>query len=463
MKQRITYIRQKSDPFHEDTLQVTKEEKKTLNIKDLKAAKEHRISLDLDELPDEKSFIKIPVVSERFSSATSLQYYNLLPSLKNFVSYIQRQACHHDEGRASSLSACYNNISTLLSASYVDIDFDAISHILSIHAFWPASAKPNGWSETFARSRSQDKIEVGVLEAEKPTEPEELSFSGFLTVVGEDDKPAATLFSFSSRHHSLPRSSSSSTNANTTSYTISLPPPTGLHPTLRITLARSSSAPSSFPSCSLHTYLSLPSPFIIDKYQLSDPLFLAAKNIHSIRSLYGATDLEAPDWVMQTWGSALLLELVPPPPLTSSGTNHNNKNNWEVDIPLHLRYLPPGQTEHEEVHLPWPTVFWACKADAAGTKMAVNPFDRRHLGYEGLFGDKTMFFHWEPETKREVLVERVHVPVLDLKRVGGGGRVEWITVVVVLLGFGWVCWRLGGVLRLRGGGGREGEKEKKDR
>lgn len=51
MKQRITYIRQKTDPFDETTLQVTKG--KILNINHLQAAKEHRISLDLHELPDE--------------------------------------------------------------------------------------------------------------------------------------------------------------------------------------------------------------------------------------------------------------------------------------------------------------------------------------------------------------------------------------------------------------------------
>lgn len=134
-------------------------------------------------LPQE-SFIKIPVISERFSSATSLQYYHLLPTLDNFVSYIQEYACHDTRD-----SPCHKKTSTIQSASYVDIDFDAISHSLSINAFWDASVNPHGWSETVEKSRSQDKIEVGVLEAEKPTEPEELSLSGFLTVVGEDDKP----------------------------------------------------------------------------------------------------------------------------------------------------------------------------------------------------------------------------------------------------------------------------------
>ena len=33
------------------------------------------------------------------------------------------------------------------------------------------------------------KVEVGVLANEVPTEPEELKLGGWLTVVGEDEKP----------------------------------------------------------------------------------------------------------------------------------------------------------------------------------------------------------------------------------------------------------------------------------
>jgi len=50
MKERITYIRDNQDEFHPDQLEV---EKNAMHIKSLKAAKEHRLTFDYDELPTE--------------------------------------------------------------------------------------------------------------------------------------------------------------------------------------------------------------------------------------------------------------------------------------------------------------------------------------------------------------------------------------------------------------------------
>jgi len=50
MKERITYIRDNKDEFHPDQLEV---EKNAMHIKSLKAAKEHRLTFDYDELPAE--------------------------------------------------------------------------------------------------------------------------------------------------------------------------------------------------------------------------------------------------------------------------------------------------------------------------------------------------------------------------------------------------------------------------
>ncbi len=56
--------------------------------------------------------------------------------------------------------------------------------------------------------------------------------------------------------------------------------------------------------------------------------------------------------------------------------------------------------------------------------MAVNPFDRVNLGYEGIFGPKTMFYHLSPSPAAnasagdavgmETLVKAVRVPVLNV-------------------------------------------------
>jgi hypothetical protein len=106
---------------------------------------------------------------------------------------------------------------------------------------------------------------------------------------------------------------------------------------------------------------------------------------------------------------------------------------------MHLRYLPAAAASHTRLPLPWPVVFWACRADE-GAKMAANPFDRVHLGYEALFGPKTRFMHVEPEGTRE-LVEWIDVPVLDLR---GTGWVEMGTVGTVVLAFLGLCWVLFG-------------------
>lgn len=84
--------------------------------------------------------------------------------------------------------------------------------------------------------------------------------------------------------------------------------------------------------------------------------------------------------------------------------------------------------------------------------MSVNPFDRVNLGYDGLFGPRTMFYHLQPMVAGNGsggLVEMLRVPVLDTWRTGW---VEVGTVAVVVGGFLWVCWTLVAVLTLGGMG-----------
>jgi PIG-X / PBN1 len=312
-------------------------------------------------------------------------------------------------------------------------------------------------------SPGAEKVEVGVLSNETPIDPSEINLSGFLTVVGEDDRPNPTLFSFPSRHQALPRS-----QAEQQKYTVSFLKPTGLHPMMKISFPAASSLgpPSSKPPssiCALHTYLTLPSPLFADKYQLStvsDSLFLRSHNLVALRSISGETDLEAPDYVVERWGSNLLFQLATPDSSSNTtGTEESGGDGgWNVTIPLHLRYLPPAPHGHSDIEIPWPIVFWACAADE-GAKFPVNPFDRVNLGYEGLFGGRTMFYHVDPHPHLGIgssgkgagagfesnlggrLVERIRVPVLGTA-VWAADWVEWGTVLVVLMGFAWVCWRL---------------------
>jgi len=360
-------------------------------------------------------------------------------------SYIRSIVCNQKDIH------CPPDAFDLSDLSYLDLDYDTLTHALTLTGLSP-SVGENGIS---ASRSAPDRVEVGMLNNEKPDEPEELKLGGFLTIIGEDTSPSATLFSFPSRHHALPAS-------HRTTYKTTFQHPTGLHPVLQLDLRSDNENALTPPAanCALHAYLTLPSSLFVDKYQFSDALFLGSNNLRSLRALSGETDLEAPDWVMDKWGSAALFELALPGETAHSAS----PGEWDVSIPLHLRYLAPnstttttnsekgesqrpGTTSETEIQIPHPVLFYACPAEE-GLKMSTNPFDRVNLGYEGLFGPKTLFYH-VPSRDRELVAE-IEVPVLSVTE-EGARWVEYGTGVAVLLGFGWVLWALFGPVKASAG------------
>jgi len=211
-----------------------------------------------------------------------------------------------------------------------------------------------------------------------------------------------------------------------------------MHPVLELSFPAALLKPPG-DSCALHAYLTLPSYLFIDRYQLSDPLFLASQNLKALRALSGATDLEAPDWVIDAWGSAALLEI-------AESVRSPETNELTVNIPLHLRYLAPGSETprgKRPVPVPWPTVFWACSAKE-GSKFASSPFDRINLGFDGLFGPRTLFYQIPPARDSEGYTN-LDVPILDLNQ---SNWVETGTVIIIVFGTLWVTWiLLQGILR----------------
>lgn len=182
----------------------------------------------------------------------------------------------------------------------------------------------------------------------------------------------------------------------------------------------------------------------MDQYPFTDQLFLQTHNIRALHALSGATDLEAPEWVVPTWGSAALLELAAPPPPT---TQQANSQPFRVTLPLHLRYLTPLNASLVLTPVPYPALFFACPAVNSGAKFAASPFDRVNLGYDGMLGSNTLFYH-VPPAEGVRAVEMLTVPVLDLR---AARWVEMGTVATVMLGTVWLllvlargAWR-GGV------------------
>ncbi|KAL4801017.1 PIG-X [Aspergillus venezuelensis] len=412
----------------------------------------------LDCQSAEKSFITQPVLSTRFASTAAYQYHSLLPTLTNLAAYIEQKICTGTSATATDEEECDFRTNLLLSADSLDINYDSISHAVTVSAFWAEApgvdyggqrrGQGKGWTEIIRKNRGgAEQVEVGLLGAEQANDVEEIKMGGLLGVVGRDEEMKPTLFSFPSRHHTLP------TDAT---YTVSFNAPTGLHPEMTISLSSEAvNEPPARPdaSCALHTYLTLPSSIFGDKYQLStsDPLFLKSHSIAALRAVSGETDLEAPDWSVSRWGSTWLLELASP--LSEKRANGGN-GTWNVTIPLHLRYLHPFSSGYRPASIPWPVVFWACTAED-GTKMGVNPFDRVNLGWEGLFGPRTMFYqvHPAPVLEDGLLVEKIDVPVLALDERDGFFSSQVIklgTVAIISLGFLWVLWKLGLVAQSNG-------------
>lgn len=325
---------------------------------------------------------------------------------------MEQSICKNDN------KACAEAAKSLLEASYLDIDYTTS---LTLTAFW--ASPPGGWTERIAAPPAGQTKEIGVLTHEPNPDPEDIGFGGFLTVLGRDSAPKPTRFQTPTLHYPLSRKDAA--------FTTSFDRPTGLHPTLRLAFSATKDLDPPDESCKLHAHLTLPSYLFIDRYQFSDPLFLASHNLAALVNVSGATDLEAPDWVVPQWGSAALFELASP-----EEDDERNAQSWEVSIPMHLRYLPAAAASHARVPVPWPVVFWACDAqqDASG-----NPFHREHLGYDQAFGEGVRFMHVPPGQKTGELVEWIEVPVLDTRV---AGWVETGTIGVVVVAFLGLCWVL---------------------
>ncbi|KAF2719853.1 PIG-X-domain-containing protein [Polychaeton citri CBS 116435] len=372
------------------------------------------------------SFSRPSVLSERFASSATYQLHQELKNLKSVVEFVEKNVCKEAAG-CSEIAAQFD------AANYADIDYDAISHALTITAFWTNDI-PSIQSATkeIKKWHPGGKVEVGILSPQKADEPEELSLGGYLTVLGEDEKPSGTAFSFPSRHHGIKAMKTIDT------YSIRFQEPMGLHPKMVLSFSANTLTPPN-EDCALHAYLTIPSSLFLDRYQLADPLFLDSQNLHSLRSISGEQDLEAPDWITDRWGSAALLELKIP-------SNEQLDAPWEATVPLHLRYLPPTNSTtsagYRDIQTSWPAVFWACEAEE-GLKMSVNPFDRTNLGYDGLFGPKTMFYHLQAPHRQyqhsRRLTAQLTVPTMDVANVA---YVSIGTLVAVTMGFSWILWKL---------------------
>jgi hypothetical protein len=131
--------------------------------------------------------IKLPVLSERFSTSTSSQYYAHLDELSSVIGMLQQRLCGTNE-------YCKDVGRQFSSANYLDIDYDTISHAVVLTAGWPSAEnearEKETWNEAITLPSKDATVEIGVLSNEANTDPEDIQFGGFLTVLGQDDRPS---------------------------------------------------------------------------------------------------------------------------------------------------------------------------------------------------------------------------------------------------------------------------------
>lgn len=335
----------------------------------------------------------------------------------------------------------------MANAVSLDVSYDTISHALKVTTTSTLQSHPIA-----AQASPNHRVEVGVLAAspaQQGVEPGEIGMAGVLTVLGQDKKPSPTMFKFPARHRHF--------DSSKASFAMRIIEPAGLHPTFHLDL-RTPPPPAESTSgeeCALHAYFTFPKAVFPDRYQLADPLFLASKNLTALRYASTPIDLEAPEYAVGLWGSTALLEL--------------SQDSATAEVPLHLRYRAPAPGGQSALAVPYPAVFWACTSED-GTKFPASPFERVNLGYDGLFGPRTVFWHVDPVAPGgamekgaagSLLTVDVPVPVLDIDK---SGWIGLATAVVVMAGFGWIAWKLLGVYLRTGYGPQEqmkGLQEKK--
>lgn len=142
----------------------------------------------------EETFSKPPILSERFASASTYQYHQNAPITSSLGQTFLGKLCNSAAGNGAGANACKAQINSLEQATYVDVDFDAISHAVTLTALRSPTIESKTEARPIREWGNQDRLEVGVLQAEKPNEPEELSLGGYLTVVGEDDHPSTACY-----------------------------------------------------------------------------------------------------------------------------------------------------------------------------------------------------------------------------------------------------------------------------
>jgi len=122
------------------------------------------------------------------SSSSIAQWYGFLPSLQNLSDYIAQSCSQSDQ-------KCISAASSLLSADYIDVDYEKDIKYVTFTSFWANGPHQGSWGETIDYS-GHERVEVGLLHPETSEDKDEIKMGGWLTVVGYDKTPSTPMPSF---------------------------------------------------------------------------------------------------------------------------------------------------------------------------------------------------------------------------------------------------------------------------
>lgn len=250
------------------------------------------------------------------------------------------------------------------------------------------------------KPRSQ---EVGIFFVdEKLTNIDNISLSGvrIKSHQGIFDSPKKTEFQIIPQNRFLPLSA-----------TTEIVQPAGMHPVLRVKTSSVVNSPlKTIESgmekdlCKLYYMSSIPKDFFIDRYQFQSQ---RAAILH----LYGETNLELPTYKIDQWGSFSIFQI-------------NATNMTDFEIPLHLRYPKPGESEYANIILPAGELFWSCEISEKDAEvMHKNPFNSISPSIKSVLGHSNALYHFQTSQRfLELAVPRAV-----------SGNSEWMNWTVVAL------------------------------
>lgn len=378
---------------------------------------------DLEDFAGEKTTITIN---------DGISFYSPLKDLKHLTAKLIYLLCSDNQ--------CVSQLTELEFADSFALSYGSLpAHAkpwqkasdIIIEAFWGnrqiMAQELNMKTSSLYRSGESERVEVGLLSVH----PEYSSpgFSWGLTGFSrnlETDKSEKLLFQYTTQHQ-----------PNQGKFSVEFERPAGLHPKHILSLENVRSPQE---QCSLFAKYTFTKSLFLDKYQLAElnKPTPSKDAVGYLYGLWGETDLEAPIWAVDGYGSEALVQIY-----TRNRPAGETPGTFQFELPTHSRYEVPqmNSTIVGEIQ-PWPVVFWACQPtlEEKEEHPASAAVETINLGYEAIFPENTVFHYLTPSVAPgQRLQSEFDIPVAPL---ASYETVQLITVVVIFGSFFYLIYEI---------------------